>query len=539
VLAEKPPRKTLNKYAGDSTTGLKKVNNTDNLFPQKKAAMYVRMSTEHQKYSTENQEIQIRDYAEKNNIEIIKIYHDDGKSGLTLKNRKGMQTLLDDVQSGHATYEFILVLDTTRWGRYQNFDESGHYEYLCSRANIKVIYVTEPYLNDDSPSAGVMKVVQRMGAADYSARLSDKVFRGQCTLIQKGYRQGGMPGFGLRRMMIDEHGREKCVLEKGQHKSFQTDRVILVPGPEEEIEVVRWIYHMFVDEDWNERQIADSLNQRNITTDLGREWTRGTIHQILTNPKYIGHNVLNRQSFKLKERRVKNPQDQWIVKEGAFEAIVEIKYFYGAQVLIRERNKKYSNDDLLAKLKELRERKGWLSAILIDETDDMPSSSAYASRFGGLTEAYSLIGYTPARDIRYIKINKHLRTLYPDVCEGIIHRIQELGGSVHREISSDLLFINNEVKTSIVIARCHKTQAGSNRWKIRFDTGLNPDITIVARMDEDNKVIRDYYIIPAIDIENPQMRLADNNGLALDCYRFNDLEDFFNLTRRVDIQEAA
>jgi DNA invertase Pin-like site-specific DNA recombinase len=511
----------------------------NNLFPRKKAAMYVRMSTEHQKYSTENQEIQIREYADSKNIEIVKIYHDDGKSGLTIKNRLGMQKLLADVETGAATYEFILVLDTTRWGRYQNFDESGHYEYLCSRANIKVIYVTEPYLNDDSPSAGVMKVVQRMGAADYSARLSDKVFRGQCTLIQKGYRQGGMPGFGLRRMMIDEHGNEKCVLEKGQHKSFQTDRVILVPGPKEETDIIKWIYQMFVAEDWSERQIADDLNRRGIVTDLDRPWNRGTIQQILTNQKYIGNNVFNRQSFKLKEKRVKNPENEWIVNEGAFEAVVDIKYFYSAQILIRERNKRYFNEDLLQKLRDLKDREGGLSAILIDEADDMPSSGAYSYRFGGLTEAYSLIGYTPARDIRYIKINKHLRTLYPDICENVINRICQLGGSVHREVESDLLYINEEVKTSIVIARCHKTQAGSNRWKIRFDTGLNPDITIVVRMDENNRDILDYYIIPAIDIEDPQLRLADHNGLALDCYRFETLENFFDLTRRVHIQEMV
>lgn len=316
--------------------------------------MYVRMSTEHQKYSTENQEIQIREYADTNDIEIVKIYHDDGKSGLTIKNRKGMQTLLADVETGAATYEFILVLDTTRWGRYQNFDESGHYEYLCSRANIKVIYVTEPYLNDDSPSAGVMKVVQRMGAADYSARLSDKVFRGQCTLIQKGYRQGGMPGFGLRRMMIDEHGNEKCILEKGQHKNFQTDRVILVPGPQEEIDIIKWIYEMFVVESWSERQIADDLNRRGVTTDLDRPWNRSTIQQILTNQKYIGNNVFNRQSFKLKEKRVKNPENEWIVNEGAFEAVVDIEYFYNAQIIFQDRRKRYSNEDLLQKTERFK-----------------------------------------------------------------------------------------------------------------------------------------------------------------------------------------
>lgn len=183
--------------------------------------------------------------------------------------------------------------------------------------------------------------------------------------------------------------------------------------------------------------------------------------------------------------------------------------------------------------------KGWLSGILIDENEDMPSSSAYASRFGSLIEAYKMIGYTPSRDIRYIEINRHIRRLHPDIAEGVIHRIEDMGGHVYREVTSDLIVVNEEVKVSIVISRCHQTKAGRNRWKVRLDTGLEPDITIVVRMDPANEHPLDYYILPAIDIEDPKLRLADNNGLALDCYRFDELEDFFPLTRRITIQEAA
>lgn len=506
---------------------------------KKKAAMYVRMSTEHQKYSTENQEKQIRDYAEHNNIEIIALYHDDGKSGLTIKNRDGMQQLLSDVQSGSAQFEFILVLDTTRWGRYQNFDQSGHYDYLCASNGIKVIYVTEPYLNDGSQAAGVMKVVQRMGAADYSARLSDKVWRGQCTLIQKGFRQGGPPGFGLRRLMIDEHGNKKVVLKRGEHKSLQTDRVILVPGPNEEVRVVNWIYKAFVDDGWSERQIADDLNRRGILTDFDRPWTRGTVHQILTNEKYIGTNVFNRRSFKLKEKRINNPEGEWIRKENAFEAIVEPRYFYRAQGIIHERNRKFSNEEMLERLQYLYQRQGWLSGILIDETDDMPSSSVYASRFDSLLRAYELVGFTPDRDYRYIEINRYLRRLYPEIVEDTIRKIEEYGGRVHREVTSDLIYVNDEFSVSIVICRCLHTPAGKRRWKIRLDSGLRPDITIVVRMNDANKEPQDYYLLPALDIEDPNLRLADSNGSAFDCYRFDDLIDFYSLTERAKIPEAA
>jgi hypothetical protein len=66
-----------------------------------------------------------------------------------------------------------------------------------------------------------------------------------------------------------------------------------------------------------------------------------------------------------------------------------------------------------------------------------------------------------------------------------------------------------------------------------------PDITIAVRMDAENKEALDYYILPGLDIENPKIRLAENNGIALDSYRFDDLEDFFSLTRRAEIPETA
>jgi len=79
-------------------------------------------------------------------------------------------------------------------------------------------------------------------AGEYSRELSAKVFQGACRLIQLGYKQGGTAGFGLRRMLIDQSGQRKTILKMGEHKSIQTDRVILVRGPDEEVEIVRWIY---------------------------------------------------------------------------------------------------------------------------------------------------------------------------------------------------------------------------------------------------------------------------------------------------------
>jgi len=262
-----------------------------------RAAQYVRMSTEHQQYSTENQGDKIREYAARRNIEIVRTYADEGKSGLRIDGRQALQQLIADVQAGKADFQIILVYDVSRWGRFQDADESAYYEYICRRAGIQVAYCAEQFENDGSPVSTIVKGVKRAMAGEYSRELSAKVFAGQCRLIELGFRQGGPAGYGLRRVLIDQSGSVKGELSRGEHKSLQTDRVILQPGPDAEVAVVNQIYRWFVEDGLFESEIATRLNAKGVQTDLGRDWTRATVREVLSNEKYIGNNVYNRRSF--------------------------------------------------------------------------------------------------------------------------------------------------------------------------------------------------------------------------------------------------
>ena len=104
----------------------------------RRGAMYARMSTEHQQYSTENQADKIREYAAKRGIEIVRTFADSGKSGLKIEGRDALKQLIEIVQSGSADFGEILVYDVSRWGRFQDSDESAYYEYICKRAGITV-----------------------------------------------------------------------------------------------------------------------------------------------------------------------------------------------------------------------------------------------------------------------------------------------------------------------------------------------------------------------------------------------------------------
>lgn len=510
------------------------------VFPARiRAAEYVRMSTEHQKYSTENQSDKIREYAEQHNLLIIRTYADQGKSGLRIDGRQALQQLIKDVESGAADYQIILVYDVSRWGRFQDADESAYYEYICKRAGLQVIYCAEQFENDGSPVSTIVKGVKRAMAGEYSRELSAKVFAGQCRLIELGYRQGGSAGYGLRRVLIDQAGSLKGELARGEHKSIQTDRVILMPGPDSEVHIVNQIYHWFIDECLPETDIATRLNSRGICTDLERDWTRATVREVLSNEKYIGNNIFNRISFKLKKHRIINKPDMWIKREGAFEAIVSPDIFYTAQGILRARAHRFSTEELIEKLRNLYKQRGFLSGLIIDETEGMPSASSYIHRFGSLIRAYQSVGFTPDRDYSYLEINQFLRRLHPEIVGHTERMISNIGGAVERDPATDLLTINREFRVSLALSRCQSLDSGRRRWKIRFDTSLVPDITVAVRLDDTNQVPLDYYLLPRLDFGQQGINLFDHNGLEFESYRFDNLDYLYGMAERARIRRVA
>ncbi|AWM79334.1 recombinase family protein [Gammaproteobacteria bacterium ESL0073] len=511
-------------------------NNQDKLIP---AVAYVRMSTDHQECSIENQLDFIYQYAKTYGYKINHLFKDEGKSGLQIKGREQFQALIQLIEKKEINFSAVLVYDVSRWGRFQNINEASHYIYLFEKAGVKVIFCAEPFSREAGLFAKIQAVMKQGMAAEYSRELGDKVFYGQANLIRKGFRQGGPAGFGLRRQLVDHQGVSKGILSPGEHKSIQTDRVILVKGPSEELQVVQCIYRLFVNHGLSEQTIANKLNLQGVLTDRNRCWTRGVVHQILINEKYIGHNVWNRRSFKLKEERTKNSKETWIRANDVFEAIVSKEIFNKAQSIIVARTLRFTDDEILDKLKALYQKKKRLSSIIIDEDESCPSSSVYQNRFGSLLRTYQLIGYTPNRDYRYIEINKLLRARYPVIVNSVIENIQHLGGSVYIDKKTELLVINDEFTVSLILSRCQETKKGRNRWVIRLDTGLTPDISIIVRMCLLGQEIKDYYLLPSSYLETPKFRLMDYQANSLDAFRFNSLDYLYIMAKRLQLKDCV
>lgn len=500
-----------------------------------KGAMYIRMSTELQVESPEIQERQIQAYANKYGIEIVKTYADLGVSGMTAEKREQFQALLDDVEQGRNTYNIVLYLEESRWGRFVDSREADYHRMRLERKNVVCQSCDQPLTLASNIADRIITLLRDESASDYCRQLSQKVYNGQCNLIMKGYRQGGPAGFGLRRMLLDESGKAKQELATGQRKSLQTERVILVPGPKTEQDKIRWIYDQFI-AGFRENQIAEQLNTEGWKTDFGRPWTRGTVREVLSNEKYIGNNLFNRRSSKLKSKSRNNPESEWIRKEGAFIPIIEAERFYLVQDLIKERNKKLSDFELLERLKMLKSQRGRLSAMIIDESEGMPPSSLYSHRFGGLLRAYRLIGYMPERDFRYVEINRKLREIHSDVLADTLASIEKLcGRRIAVDPETDLLELNHNLFISIVISRCFQTPSGRFRWKIRFDTGLHPDITIAVRMNASNEKIHDYYILPSLEFGAHDLKLCEDNAELLDSFRSCNLDYLLGMSVNINL----
>ena len=109
-----------------------------NPLTRSRAALYVRMSTEHQQYSPENRADIIRQYAANHNMEIVRVYSDHGRSGLNIAGREGLNRLMADLEAKQTDFTFLLVYDVSHWGRFQDVDESAYYEYVLKRAGIRV-----------------------------------------------------------------------------------------------------------------------------------------------------------------------------------------------------------------------------------------------------------------------------------------------------------------------------------------------------------------------------------------------------------------
>ena len=500
----------------------------------RRAAQYVRMSTEHQQYSIANQSAAIALYGAAHKIGIVRSFVDAGKIGTTIKRRVGLQELLRIVESGSADFTDVLVYDVSRWGRFPDCDESAHYEFLCKREGIAVHYCAEQFENDNSPTSNLLKALKRTMASEYSRELSVKISAGQHRLAGMGFWQGGNPPFGMLRLLVDEKGRRKRLLERGECKSISTDRIVLAPGPKDAVETVRLAYDLFTKQKKSRREIARILNTSNRLRGKSR-WTVQMLRDLYNDPVYKGWYTYAKHDLRFGQFKHR-PPDMWITREHAFPAIISDEQWNQAKTRIADETRQLFDSEMLEGLRRLWKRKGHLNSTLINASADTPSTSAYRKHFDGLGEAYRLIGYPAERSRRYTHIVRFTRKVQADVCASISEKIQSLGGCAEKLATPGLLLVNRSVSVKVVIRSGTVQKNRDMIWTLPLN-GVQPaDVTVVGRLKPPERNVLDYFIIPAISHLRGTFQTREReNDPFLEIYRFDNLDGFVSSFRQCSI----
>ncbi len=472
-----------------------------------RAVAYYRHSAEiGQENSVEIQQDNVRAFAARHDIQIINEFADRGKSGLNAEGRPAFNEMVEWVKT-RDDFVLILVLDVSRWGRFQDTDLSAHYESLCTQHGKQVIYTNIGFTRDEDRLINQLrKSIDRYQSAEYSRTLSKKVFEGAAKVARQGYRPGGPPPYAFHRMMLDERKQPDRILQPGQRKAIQNGRVVLVPGEPEHVNVVHEVFVLFVERRLNERQIAGQLNDRGITSPGGRRWSEVSVRHILTNRQYTGAVVYNRTTQRLKTKRRSNPPEQWIITPEAYEPIIALDLFDQAQAIFESRKRRFNRDDMLARLQAIYTRYNIVTSRLIQYDRECPSPDTYKTAFGGINGAF--------------------QAMFNDVRRRVRDRVFETISAQVRMVDEydDFIVINRDF-TVLIQPSVPMLRGYGSHWTFRPDHRPSVDITLGVPLSNGGEYeILGYLALPRLLVPDRWVRLSADSDAQIQMHGHSGLD---------------
>lgn len=280
-------------------------------------ALYLRLSRDDEQdgesNSISNQKAFLTDYAKRNKFRNIKIFIDDGVSGVTF-NRDGFKELLQLIESDKI--ETLIVKDMSRLGR--NYLEVGQLtETVFPMHNVRFIAVNDGVDSDkgEDDFTPFRNIMNEWYAKDMSRKMRSALK----TKSRQGYAIG-QPPYGYRydtenpkHWVVDDEAADvvRHIYELRQQKISTIE--IAIQLKREKI-LIPSLY-------------AQQKGYKNPTKKAVRGeylWDKSIIRKILCNRAYVGDVVNFRtysKSYKLKER-LENPEENWEIHENVHEAII-------------------------------------------------------------------------------------------------------------------------------------------------------------------------------------------------------------------------
>lgn len=288
------------------------------------AVAYARFSSDNQRAeSVDAQLYDIDCWAAANRAQILAVYKDEAETG-TNDDRDDFLRMIADLQNGYTSdgidlkqVQAVLVHKTDRFAR--NKWDSAIYKKLLHGIDIRVIYVIQPMLNEDSPEAFLMEGVFEALDQYYSMNLGREVMKGHNTNARACKHNGGIPPLGFN---VD---RETLLYTVNDHEAMAVNK----------------IFTMY-DASMGYKTIIKELNDGGFKTKTGRPFATNSIAEILRNEKYIGTYVYNRRQHKLKGKRNNRkdkPEDKIIRVPDGLPRIIEQDLWDRVQARIASRAK--------------------------------------------------------------------------------------------------------------------------------------------------------------------------------------------------------
>ncbi|WP_186430915.1 recombinase family protein [Clostridium sp. BSD9I1] len=232
-----------------------------------KGVTYNRFSSTMQREESIDAQIRFnREYAKRNNIEIIKDYCDEAMSGKT-DDRPAFQQMLKDAKMG--LFDVVICHKVDRFAR--NRIESAINKYSLRKCNIKVVFSGQAI--DDSPEGQLMEGILESFAEYYSLNLAKETMKGLRENAYKCRFNGGYVPFGYS---VDPVTKAYIINDK-------------------EAPYVQLIFKMYND-GAKYPLIISTLKQLGIKTRHGKDFTYASIHDLLCNEKYAGVYTFNRRA---------------------------------------------------------------------------------------------------------------------------------------------------------------------------------------------------------------------------------------------------
>jgi len=322
------------------------------------------------------------------------------------------------------------------------------------------------------------------------------VFAGQCHVVRAGFHMGGPPGYGLRRMLVDAQGRPKGLLAPREQKALVTDHVKLVPGPAEEVRVVRWLFQQSA-AGVDSNAIVRRLNAKGTLNQHGRPWSLSGMRQLLDDERYIGTSVFARTTQAIGHPRGACTPEREVRVAHAFEALVPDALFWQAKAVREARARKLTDAEMLEAMRGVWRQHGRVTSRLLDHDPVAPTAQSYLRRFGTLRAAYRQIGYHQDRDITYGDTRERIRPWRLSILHLLMEQLRDAGSTVERD---DWILRIDGVWTLRVRLLQAGSYRGSYRWEVRPGR-RSVDIVVAARMAEDGSAPLDYLILPRVQAD--------------------------------------